>query len=170
MEEPVTTIDKRYSDASAVPATWEATRRQLETAELCWLVTVRSDGRPHATPVVTVWVDDSLHFTTGDDEQKGVNLRSGDKVLLQTGRLDWQGGTDVVVEGRATLATDEALLARVAAAWPGRWDGRWGFELHDGSLRHSAGFPVLTYSVSPDKVFAFAEGTFGQTVHRFPAA
>jgi hypothetical protein len=88
--------------------------------------------------------------------------------LLQAGRLDWEGGTDVVVEGRATLAADEALLVELAEAWRGRWDGRWGYELRDGSLHHSAGFPVLTYSVRPEKVFAFAEGTFGQTVHRFP--
>jgi hypothetical protein len=97
-----------------------------------------------------------------------VNLRAGNRVLLQTGRLDWQGGSDIVVEGRATLATDEALLDRLAAAWRGRWDGQWAYELREGSLHHASGSPVLTYSVHPEKVLAFAEGTFGQTVHRFP--
>ncbi len=126
MKSPVTTLDPRYSEPSAEPTPWEATRRQLEEAELSWLVTVRPDGRPHATPVVAVWVDDALHFTTGDKEQKAANLRFGDRVLLQAGRLDWQGGIDVVVEGRATLTTDETLLAQLAAAWRGRWDGRWG--------------------------------------------
>ena len=115
MRGPVTTLDPRYSDPSAVPTPWEATRRQLEAAELSWLVTVRPDGRPHATPVVAVWVDDALHFTTGDKEQKAANLRSGDRVLLQAGRLDWQGGIDVVVEGRATLATARAAKRRPAA-------------------------------------------------------
>jgi len=169
MKSPVTTLDPRYSEPSAEPTPWEATRRQLEAAELSWLVTVRPDGRPHATPVVAVWVDDALHFTTGDKEQKAANLRFGDRVLLQAGRLDWQGGIDVVVEGRATLTTDETLLGQLAAAWRGRWDGRWGYELKAGRLYHSAGFPVLTYSVRPEKVLAFAEGTFGHTVHRFPS-
>ena len=101
-------------------------------------------------------------------EQKGANLRAGDRVLLQTGRLDWQGGIDVVVEGRAALAVDETLLRQLAGSFRARWDGRWAYELRDGSLHHSAGFPVLTYSVRPDEVLAFAQGTFGQTVHRFP--
>jgi general stress protein 26 len=168
MSKPVTTLDPRYSDPSASPTSWEATRRQLEEADLSWLVTVRSDGRPHATPVVAVWVDDAIHFTTGDKEQKADNLRAGDRVLVQTGRLDWQGGIDVVVEGRATLAVDETLLRQLAGSFRARWDGRWAYELRDGSLHHSAGFPVLTYSVRPEKVLAFAQGTFGQTVHRFP--
>jgi hypothetical protein len=170
MREPVTTLDPRYSDPSAAPTSWEATRRQLEEAELSWLVTVRPDGRPHATPVVAVWVDDAFHFTTGDKEQKASNLSAGDQVLLQTGRLDWQGGIDVVVEGRATLAVDETLLRQLAGSFRARWDGRWAFEPRDGSLHHPGGFRVLTYSVRPEKVLAFAEGTFGHTVHRFPPA
>ncbi|MGD0811408.1 MAG: pyridoxamine 5'-phosphate oxidase family protein [Acidimicrobiales bacterium] len=168
MREPVTTLDPRYSDPSAGPTTWEETRRQLETAELSWLVTVRPDGRPHATPVVAVWVDDALHFTTGEKEQKGANLRAGDRVLLQAGRLDWEGGIDVVVEGQAKLAVDETLLRRLATAWQARWDGRWKYEVRDGRLHHPGGFAVLTYSVHPEKVLAFAEGTFGHTLHRFP--
>ncbi len=169
MTEPVTTLDPRYSDPSASATPWETTRRQLEEAELSWLVTVRPDGRPHATPVVAVWADDALHFTTGEKEQKETNLRAGNRVLLQAGRLDWQGGIDVVVEGEAMLATDLALLGRLAAAWRGRWDGRWAYEVGDGGLHHPGGFDVLTYTVRPEKVLAFAEGTFGHTVHRFPA-
>ena len=140
-EEPRYHARPPLSQPSAEPTPWEATRRQLEEAELSWLVTVRPDGRPHATPVVAVWVDDALHFTTGDKEQKAANLRFGDRVLLQAGRLDWQGGIDVVVEGRATLATDETLLAQLAAAWRGRWDGRWGYELKDGRCTTPPGSP-----------------------------
>jgi hypothetical protein len=115
-----------------------------------------------------------MHFTTGADEQKGRNLRADDRVLLQVGGLDWKGGLDVVVEGRATLVTDPAVLASLAAAWRRRWDGRWGYQLRGGGLRHMEGgpdhpdgFPVLTYSVRPDRVLAFAEGKFGHTRHTF---
>ncbi|EFH82693.1 pyridoxamine 5'-phosphate oxidase family protein [Ktedonobacter racemifer] len=55
MNEPITTIDPRYSDPNAVATPWEETCRVLETAELFWLSTGRADGRPHATPVVAVW-------------------------------------------------------------------------------------------------------------------
>ena len=39
-----------------------------------------------------------MHFTAGPAEQKGKNLSGDDRVLLQMGRLDWQGGLDVAVE------------------------------------------------------------------------
>src|SRR6266571_4331587 len=57
MNEPVTTIDTRFSDPDAVTTPWEETRRVLEAAELFWIVTVRADGCPHATPLVAVWLD-----------------------------------------------------------------------------------------------------------------
>jgi len=167
MTEPVTTLDPRYSDPAAVPTPWAVTCAALEAAELAWLVTLRPDGRPHTTPVVPVWVDDSMHFTTGAAEQKGKNLRDDDRVLLQVGRLDWQGGLDVAVEGRASLTSDPAVLTRLAAAWRRRWNGDWAYEVHGDRLLHPGGFPVLTYSVRPDRVLAFAEGTFGHTLHRF---
>lgn len=168
MTEPLTTLDPRYSEPGAAPTPWAATCAALEAAELAWLVTRRPDGRPHTTPVVPVWVDDSMHFTTGAAEQKGKNLRADDRVLLQVGGLDWKGGLDVVVEGRASLTSDPAVLAKLAAAWRRRWDGRWVYEVQGDRLLHdSQGSEVLTYSVRPDRVLAFAMGSFGHTLHTF---
>jgi general stress protein 26 len=164
--EPLTTLDPRYSEPDAAPTPWDVTRAALEAAELAWLVTLRPDGRPHATPVVPVWVDDSMHFTTGPEEQKGKNLRADDRVLLQVGGLDWQGGLDIAVEGRAALQSDPAVLDRLAAAWRRRWDGSWDFE-PNGDRLHHRGSAVLTYAVRPQRVLAFAEGKFGHTLHRF---
>src|SRR6266566_2591359 len=42
MNEPVTTMDTRYSEPDGVVTPWEQTRRVLETAELFWLSTVRA--------------------------------------------------------------------------------------------------------------------------------
>jgi general stress protein 26 len=167
MTEPATTLDARYSEDDAVPTPWAVTRAALEAAELAWLVTLRPDGGPHATPVVPVWAEDSIHFTTSAPEQKARNLRANDRVLLQVGALDWKNGLDVVVEGRASRTTDPAVLTRLAAAWRSRWDGFWAFEPDGDHLRHPEGFEVLTYSVHPDRVLAFAEGKFGHTLHTF---
>jgi hypothetical protein len=168
MTEPVTTLDPRYSDPVAVPTPWAVTCAALEAAELAWLVTLHQDGRPHATPVVPVWVDDSMHFTTGATEQKAKNLRDDNRVVLQVGGLDWQGGLDIAVEGRASLASDPSVLGRLAAAWRRRWDGSWTYEVQGDRLLHQPeGFEVLTYSVRPDRVLTFAKGTFGHTLHRF---
>jgi nitroimidazol reductase NimA-like FMN-containing flavoprotein (pyridoxamine 5'-phosphate oxidase superfamily) len=139
-----------------------------EAAELFWLTTVRSDGRPHLTPVVAVWVDGALHFSTGAKEQKGVNLRANPHVILTTGSNDWESGLDVVVEGDAVRTTDEAALRRLAAAWRAKWDGRWSFELRDGCFVHPHGHEdVLVFSVIPAKVLSFAKGSFSHTRHDF---
>ncbi len=98
MNEPVTKIDPRFSDPDAVATGWEETHRVLETAEVFWLSTVRADGRPHVTPVVAVWHDEAIHFSTADTEQKAINLRGNPHVILTTGCNHWEEGLDVVVD------------------------------------------------------------------------
>jgi nitroimidazol reductase NimA-like FMN-containing flavoprotein (pyridoxamine 5'-phosphate oxidase superfamily) len=82
MKQPVTELDTRFSDPDAVATDWEETRRALEEAKLFWISTVRADGRPHVTPLVAVWLDDAIFFATGPGEQKAVNLRTNQNVIL----------------------------------------------------------------------------------------
>src|SRR6202042_2324854 len=98
---PQTSLAQRFSDPAAVATSWEATRRALETAELFWISTVRADGRPHVTPLVAVWDDGALYFSTGDAEQKALNLAVNPRVVLTTGCNGWESGLDVMVEGEA---------------------------------------------------------------------
>ena len=104
MSAPTTTLDPRFSDPNGVATPWEATRKHLEAAELFWITTVRPDGRPNVSPLVAVWLDDALHFCTGSEEQKAVNLRGNQQVVLTTGCNTWEGGVDVTVEGVAVRA------------------------------------------------------------------
>jgi general stress protein 26 len=168
MRTPVTKLDQRFSDAGAVATEWEQTVSALQAAELFWLSTVRTDGRPHVTPLVAVWSDDAMHFCTGDEEQKGVNLRSNSHVVLMTGCNDWRAGLDIVVEGDAVRVTDGIVLERLAQAWRAKWEGQWEFQVRDGRFVHPDGHDgVPVYSVRPTKVLAFAKGPFGHTSHRF---
>ena len=167
MKQPVTELDTRFSDQNAVATDWEETRRLLEEAELFWISTVRADGRPHVTPLVAVWLDGAVHFATGAGEQKAVNLRTNQNVILTTGCNEWERGLDIVVEGEAVQVTDDDLLARLAEAWKTKWDGQWQYEVSDGRFEHGGGGAALVFSVAPTKIFAFAKGTFGQTRHRF---
>ncbi len=123
MNEPITTLDTRYSEPDGVVTSWEQTRRVLETAELFWLSTVRTDGRPHVTPVVAVWHDGTIHFSSADTEQKAINLRGNPHVILTTGCNRWEEGLDVVVEGEAVRITDHDGLEQLARVWAIRWDG-----------------------------------------------
>jgi nitroimidazol reductase NimA-like FMN-containing flavoprotein (pyridoxamine 5'-phosphate oxidase superfamily) len=165
---PDTSLDARFSDPAAAATGWDETIRALAAAELFWISTIRADGRPHVTPLVAVWADGAMHFCTGAAEQKAVNLRSNPQVALTTGRSDWDGGLDVVVEGEAVRVTSRDALERLAGVWRSKWDGRWQYEVRDGSFHHPGGQePVLVFSVTPAKVLAFAKGTFSHTRHRF---
>jgi len=173
MNEPVTKLDPRYSVPDGVATSWEETRRVLETAEMFWLSTVRTDGRPHVTPLPAVWHDDALHFSTANTSQKAVNLRGNPHVILTTGCNTWKEGLDVVVEGDAVRITDQDTLERLASVWATKWDGSWKFLVRDGCFyvydEHGVlnSDSIFVFSVKPTKVFAFAKGHISHTRHQF---
>ena len=168
MTTPRTELDERFSEPGSDATSWDQARQVLADAELSWLTTVRADGRPHQTPLVTVWQDGALHFCTGTEEQKAVNLSHNPHVLLTVAGRRWDEGLDVVAEGDAVRVTGEGARGALAAAWTAKWDGRWNFEVRDGHFFHrGADFPVLVYAVRPAKVLAWGQGTFTQTRHQF---
>jgi general stress protein 26 len=168
MPEPITTLDQRYSGPKATATSWEETRRVLETADLFWLTSLRADGHPHATPLVAVWYEGAIYFSTGDTEQKFRNLRSNPHVLLMTGSNHWNEGLDVVVEGDAIQVNDEALLTRVAQVWTTKWDGRWQYQVQGGAFDGGDGVTIPVFAVTPSRVYAYSEGDpFSHTRHQF---
>jgi general stress protein 26 len=171
MADPVRShLDTRFSNPDAVATSWGETLQALQQAELFWVTTVRSDGRPHTTPLVAVWSDGALYFSTGVGEQKEINLRSNPRVILMTGRNDWQQGLDIVVEGEAELVEDRDRLERAAEVWKAKWDGRWNYVVTDTGFEH-ADDPdhdiVLVFAVWPDRILAFGKGGFSHTSYRF---
>jgi general stress protein 26 len=164
MDDPMTQLDERFSDPGAQPTSWASAQEALDAAQLSWISTVRTDGRPHVTPLVSVWLDGALYFCTGPTEQKAHNLAANPHVVLTTGCNQWDQGLDVMVEGEARVVTDRTTLERLAAAWATKWDGSWQFEVTDGGFRHEAG-EVLVYGVEPAKVLAFGKGPFSHTRH-----
>ena len=170
MSDPTTTLDPRFSSPDVTATSWADAVRVLESAGVCWLSTVRADGRPHVTPLVAVWLDGALHFSTGDQEQKAVNLRTNPHVVLTTGSNEWDRGLDVVLEGEAVRVTDDATLRRLADAWGATWDGRWQYEVRDGRLQSdpsNGSGADLVFAVAPTKVLAFGRPVFTQTRHDF---
>jgi general stress protein 26 len=169
MDEPVPELDERFSAPGAKATPWAKARDVLETAQLSWVTTVRADGRPHVTPLVSVWLDDAVHFTTGPGEQKAVNLASNPQVVMTTGCNRWDQGLDVMVEGTAQRVTDRATLERLAVAWATKWDGQWQFEVADGGFAPTdpdVDGSVLVFAVKPAKVLAFGKGEFSHTRYR----
>jgi general stress protein 26 len=162
-------LDERYSDAGTTAVPWGEVRQALADAQLSWITTVRDDGRPHVTPLVAVWLDDSLYFGTGPHEQKAKNLATNSQVVVTTGCNTWDRGLDVVVEGEATRVTDRATLERLRAAWGAKWDGRWKFDVGEGVFEHqpddyqAGAEPALVFAILPATVLAFGKGLFTHT-------
>jgi nitroimidazol reductase NimA-like FMN-containing flavoprotein (pyridoxamine 5'-phosphate oxidase superfamily) len=169
MTAPATNLNRQFSDREATATGWEETRQALEQAELFWISTVRTDGRPHVTPIVAVWVEGAIWFSTGEGEQKFANLRANPHVVVTTGCNQWDRGLDVVVEGEAVMVTEDETLSRVAPVFASRWDGRWQYVARDGAFSDRDGRGrAMVFRVTPVKVFAHAKGDpFGVTRHRF---
>jgi hypothetical protein len=68
---------------------------------------------------------------TGPGEQKAKNIEVNPRCILTTGGNALR--LKVVVEGRATRVTDQALLERLAAMWESKLD--WAFDVVDGAFR-----------------------------------
>lgn len=166
--EPVTDLSP-FSDDGAVATEWARALADLQGAEVYWLSTVRSDGRPHVTPLLGVWLDGALYFCTGPTERKAKNLAQNPNCVVTTGRngLD---GLDLVVEGAAAEVRDGAEFRSIADTYESKYgrhvtapDGTW-FGLGDG-IR---GGEVLVYRVVPSTAFGFGKGRqFSQTRWRF---
>lgn len=166
---PRTELDTRYSDEAAVPVDWGRAVERLAAAEVAWIVTVRSDGRPHATPMVPVTRAGRVYFHTGAKEVKYANLQANARVLVLAGDTEWRTGVDVALEGVAEPVAAESLLQEIADLYRGRWDGRWELDVHDGTVRsevHDIG--VVVFEVTPTTAYAHAKGDpFGHTTYRF---
>jgi nitroimidazol reductase NimA-like FMN-containing flavoprotein (pyridoxamine 5'-phosphate oxidase superfamily) len=165
--EPRAELDARYSDATATARPWSEAEAMLAEAELFWISTVRPDGRPHVTPLPAVWSDGALHFGTGPEERKALNLALNPHVVLTTGTNTWNKGFDLVVEGEAVRVSDDDRLRGLAEAWERKYGSFWHFEVRDGYFHHGAG-KALVFSVAPGTVFGFGKGEpFSQTRWRF---
>jgi hypothetical protein len=171
-KEPATALDTRFSGADATPTPWADGRAQLEQAEIFWLSTVRPDGRPHVTPLLAIWLDDALYFSTGAEERKAKNIAHNPHCILTTGCNALNQGFDLVVEGDAVRLTDEAKLQRVADLYDSKYG--WRYIVRNGALVHAHAADqgeeaaALVYEVAPTTAFGFGKGEpFSQTRWRF---
>jgi nitroimidazol reductase NimA-like FMN-containing flavoprotein (pyridoxamine 5'-phosphate oxidase superfamily) len=108
---PVTDLDRRFSSPGAKALPWKEAVRQLREAEVLWLSTVTPEGRPHVAPLIAIWLDGALYFSTGEEERKARNLRANRHVTIATGTNDLTDGLDIVVEGEAAVVSGAAGCA-----------------------------------------------------------
>jgi PPOX class probable F420-dependent enzyme len=163
---PTAELDSRYSQEGARPTGWADVVAVVRDAPTSWLATVRPDGRPHVTPLLTVWDDDAPWFCTGADERKGRNLAANPRCVLTTGDNRLDAGLDVVVEGTAVRVRDDERLRRVAARYEAKYGRDWHFDVRDGEFVGPVGNRAVVFRVEPETVFAFGKGEYSQTRFR----
>jgi len=167
-----TKVDPAYSSDGAKPTPWEDGIASLDAARISWLVTVRPEGRPHVTPLITVWDPDEARvvFCTGPQERKARNLAANPACLVLTG-CNGDEGLDVVVEGEAVRITDEARLARLAGAYVDKYGPDWTFQVRDSAfvpdpaVHGDTGDVAHVFEVVPRTGFGFlrSEAAYSQT-------
>lgn len=167
MTSPEEILVERFSEPGVPPTPWSQVEEVLGNAELFWLSTVRSDGRPHVAPLPAVWHDRSLHFCTGADEQKAVNIERNARVALTTGNDRWKEGLDIVVEGNAVRIDDVSKLQVLADLWRTKYSGDWDYKVGNGVFIHGEDAEAIVFEVPPVKVLSFAKGRFAQTRYSF---
>ena len=166
-KEPVADLDQPFSSDDATPTPWPDARQQLDKAEVYWLSTVRPDGRPHVTPLVSVWMDDSLYFVTGNSERKADNLAQNLHCVITTGCNRLSEGLDLVVEGDAAMVSDHAVLQRVSEKFGAKYDSPFRFKVPDFAA-YGEGGKNLVYQVAPKRAFAYGRGgQYSATRYRF---
>ena len=189
LEAPVADLDSRFSSPGATALPWMDAEQQLQKAGVFWLSTVRPEGRPHVVPLIAIWLEGALYFSTGEHENNAKNLAKNTQVAITTGCNALTEGLDIVVEGEAVVVSDDAKLRRVADAYVAKYGEGWRFAVRDGtfypdtgSVREGEEARVLVFEVTPTKAFGFGRGEllaggpwcagarFSQTRWRFQAS
>jgi hypothetical protein len=100
---------------------WQHVSEQMAKAHNYWIGTARPDGRPHATPVWGVWVDETFYFSMGPRSVKARNLAANPALVVHL-----ESGDDVVVlegVGESISALDPALFERIADQYAAKYNG-----------------------------------------------
>src|SRR5215469_11335192 len=161
-QSPRATLDARYSEETAHAAPWPDAVARLEQAPLFWVSSVRLDGRLHVTPVVAVWMDGALYFSSGPAEQKSKNLAANPHCAVITGCNTWNEGVDIVLQGDVEIVRDLPQLQKVADVFFAKYGNDWAFEVaEDGTFNGPGG--ALVYQLNLTQALGFGKGPFSHT-------
>jgi general stress protein 26 len=128
---------------------WKWAAKTLAESREYWIVTVRSDGRPHAMIIWGLWFDGAFWFGTGAKTQKARNLSKNSNCVVGT----QNAAEAVILEGVAELVTDAELRRKLEPASLSKYGMSGGNE------------PL--YRVRPTRVFGLVEKTFPKTATRW---
>ena len=118
----------------------------------CWLATINPDGSPHVTGIGALWANGCWWFETGKGTRKGKNLARDSRCTLSVAAREF----DLVVEGEATLVTDAATVADLAARWAA---AGWPARTDDTGVALTAEFSAPSAGPPPWHVYRLTPRT-----------
>ena len=128
---------------------WSEAEAVLVERKTYWLATVRPDGPPHVMPVWGVWMAGRFFFSTSPASRKGKNIARNPRCTISlSGR-----GLDLVLEGTASLVTEDETATKVAALYGPKYD--WPVTVRDRGIYGENGDGGPLYAVTPETAFAF---------------
>jgi nitroimidazol reductase NimA-like FMN-containing flavoprotein (pyridoxamine 5'-phosphate oxidase superfamily) len=137
---------------------WSHVSERMAQAHSYWVCTVSPAGRPHATPVDGLWLDDRLYFSGSPETRRHRNLAANPAVCIH---LD--SGSDVVIlhgEALEFRAPDRALAIRLSEASA----QKYGYGTKPEDYETGAGM----YVFRPQVVFAWKQNLKDVTRWDFP--
>ena len=150
------------------PLPWAEVRERLAEAHSSWFATTHRAGRPHVRPVLTVWVDGTLHTTSSPAASKARNVADDGRCSISV----TTDGLDLVLEGTARLVTDTAQLERIRDAYADKYG--WPVTVVDGAFDAPYGAPTagpppyVALEIVPTAVYAFGtDADHGPRTTRF---
>lgn len=148
-----TEVSQPLASPANVPLTeWNDWRQRLAGGVTYQLATVAPTGRPHVVPVLAIWLDEALHFTSRASTRKSAHLEVNPRCVLSIADVTF----DLTVEGNADIVEDVDRLTRAATAFSTKYPW-WHPTVSNGSfypdgIERAA---ALLYQVVPDAVFGF---------------
>jgi len=118
----------------------------------CWLATINPDGTPHVTGIGALWANACFWFETGKGTRKGKNLARDPRCTLSMAAQEF----DLVVEGAATIVTDQATVADLVARWAAEG---WPARVDDTGLALTAEYSAPSAGPPPWHVYRLTPRT-----------
>jgi len=148
------TIPKEYGVPKGTKGllNWDHVVERMTKAQHYWICTVDGNGRPHATPVDALWLDDALYFGGSTETRRHKNLCANPAIVVHL-----EDAMDVVIlHGTATELrdVDRALAERLAKASKEKYG--WG----DNADAYGKGG---TWVVRPRKVLTWTKAVKDMT-------
>src|SRR4029453_15262476 len=78
---------------------WSHASKKMSEALHYWVCTVYSQGRPHATPVDGLWLDDALYFGGSPETRRHRNIKGNREICVPLERA-----ADVIIVGATPRA------------------------------------------------------------------